>query len=146
MKYIADKFSREGKSITPKQAEWIVSQVDGNSSYVQQLAWYVFLRTEKKVDETAMRAAFGDLVDQCSDVFEAKTEGLTTYQMSLLRAVADGVESGLSSGTVISRYNLGSSSNVSIIMKVLLEKDLIQRENKKVLLTDPVMKHWLKRR
>lgn len=144
-KYITGKFKQEGRKITLKQVEWLVTQVDGNSSYVQQLAWYVFLRTEKETDETSLREALRELVIQCSDVFEAKTEGLTAYQMNFLRAVADGTGNGFSSNQIIKRYNLGSSANVATIMKSLIEKDLIQRENKKIFLTDPLMGLWLKR-
>lgn len=144
VKYITSKFKREGKSITRKQASWIVNQVDGNSSYVQQLSWYVFQHTEKKVSETSLREAFEELVNQCADVFEAKTESLTAYQMNFLHAVADGNNSGLSSIQTIQRYNLGSSANVATIKKSLLEKDLIQEEDKKIFLTDPVMGLWLK--
>ena len=145
VKYITSKFRKEGKTIAKKQAEWIVTQVDSNSSYVQQLAWYVFLRTDKKTDEKALREAFDELVVQCSDVFEAKTENLTAYQMNFLHALADGNSTGLSSSKIIQRYNLGSTSNVAIITKSLIEKDLIQKESNKIYLTDPIMKYWLKK-
>lgn len=144
VKYITGKFKQEEKTISRKQAEWIVRQVDGNSSYVQQLSWYVFQRTEKQVDEAALHGAFTKLVDQCSDLFEAKTDSLTAYQMNYLHAVADGINSGLSSGKTIQRYNLGSSANVAIIKKSLLEKDLIMEENKKIFLSDPIMGPWLR--
>jgi hypothetical protein len=144
VKYIMGKFGQENKTITRKQAEWIVRQVDGNSSYVQQLSWYVFQRTGKQVDEASLYEAFTELVEQCADVFEAKTESLTAYQMNFLRAVADGIDSGLSSGKIIQRYNLGSSANVAIIKKTLLEKDLIMMENKKTILSDPIMGAWLR--
>ena len=65
--------------------------------------------------------------------------------MNFLRAVADGNNNGLSSSQTIRRYNLGSSSNVAIIMKSLIEKDLIQKEDNKVFLTDPVMGYWIKK-
>lgn len=145
VKYIVGKFKQEGKDISRKQSEWIVAQVDGNSSYVQQLSWYVFQRTDKKVNEASLHEAFTELVDQCSDFFEAKTEGLTAYQMNYLRAVADGINSGLSAGKTIQRYNLGSSANVATIKKSLLEKDLILEEDKKIFLTDPIMAPWLRR-
>ena len=144
VKYIVGKFGQENKTITRKQAEWIVRQVDGNSSYVQQLSWYVFQRTGKQVDEASLYEAFTELVEQCAEVFEAKTESLTAYQMNFLRAVADGIDSGLSSGKTIQRYNLGSSANVAIIKKTLLEKDLIMMENKKTILSDPIMGAWLR--
>ena len=145
VKYITGKFKQEGKSITRKQAEWIVRQVEGNSSYVQQLSWYVFQRTAKKVEEAILNEAFAELIDQCSDVFEAKTEGLTANQMNFLQAVADGFHTGLTSAKVITRYQLGSSPNVVTIKKSLLDKDLIMVENKEVILADPVMGAWLKR-
>ena len=145
VKYITDKFHREGKKITQKQAAWIVDQVDGNSSYVQQLSWYVFQRTDKKVDEHILSEAVTELIEQCGDVFEAKTESLTGYQMNFLRCIADGIHTGLSSAKNINKYNLGSSSNIAIIKKYLLEKDLISIQQKEVWLTDPVMGLWLKR-
>lgn len=145
VKYITGKFQREGKSITAKQASWIVENVEGNSSYVQQLSWYVFQRTEKKVDENILSDALTELVEQCADVFEARTESLTAYQMNLLRCVADGIHTGLSSKNVISRYHLVSSANVAIVKKSLLDKDLISIEKKETYLSDPVMGIWLKR-
>lgn len=145
VKYITGKFRREGKSITAKQATWIVEHVEGNSSYVQQLSWYVFQRTEKKVDEKVLSEALSELVEQCADVFEARTESLTAYQMNFLRCVADGIHTGLSSAKVINRYNLVSSANVAIVKKSLLDKDLVSVEKKETYLSDPVMGIWLKR-
>ena len=144
VKYITGKFRREGKSLTTKQATWIVEHVEGNSSYVQQLSWYVFQRTEKKVDEKILSEALNELVEQCADVFEARTESLTAYQMNLLRCIADGIHTGLSSAKVICRYNLVSSANVAIVKKSLLDKDLISIEKKETYLSDPVMGIWLK--
>lgn len=145
VKYITAKFQKEGKSVTSRQAAWIVKQVDGNSSYVQQLSWYVFQRTTDSVSNEILREALDELVDQCTDVFEAKTDSLTAYQMSFLRALADGYTTGLSANQTIQAYHLGSSSNVAIIKKSLLDKDLITIENKETRLSDPIMGLWLKR-
>ena len=60
IKYITGKFSTSEKMITKKQAAWIVEQVDGNSSYVQQLSWYVFQRTQNKVTEKNLSEALDD--------------------------------------------------------------------------------------
>ena len=100
---------------------------------------------KKKVDDKILSDALTELVEQCADVFEAKTESLTANQMNLLRCVADGIHTGLSSAKVISRYNLVSSANVSIVKKSLLDKDLISVEKKETYLSDPIMGIWLKR-
>lgn len=144
VKYITGKFQMADKTITKKQAAWIVSQVDGNSSYVQQLSWYVFQRTETKVTESILSDALKELIAQCSDLFETKTENLTAYQMSFLKAISDGIYSGFSSTQVIEDYKLGSSANVSIIKKALIGKDLIVKENGELKLADPVLGLWLK--
>ena len=39
---------------------------------------------------------------------------------NFLRAVADGISTGLSSSGVVSRYNLGSSANVAAIVRLLV--------------------------
>jgi len=85
-----------------------------------------------------------ELIDQNRDLFETKTENLTAYQMNFLKAVADGVGSGFSTSKVLQDYRLGSSSNVAIIKKALMEKDLIVMENGAIKLTDPVLGLWLK--
>ena len=145
VKYITGKFRREGKNISEKQARWIVDHVESNSSYVQQLSWYVFQRTVKKVDENILSDALTELVEQCADVFEAKTENLTANQINFLRCIADGIHTGISSAKIIAAYNLGSSPIVAQLKKSLIEKDLISIENKEVYLSDPVMGIWLKR-
>lgn len=144
IKFITGKFSEAKKTITSAQAEWIVNKVDGNSSYVQQLSWYVFQRTDKDVTGEILADAENELVDQCRDIFESKTENLTVSQMGLLRAVADGVHTGFSSAKVIEEYRLNSSANVAVIRKALIDKDLIIEENKELKLSDPVMGIWLK--
>lgn len=144
VKFITEKFDLFGKSITKRQAAWIVERVDGNSSYVQQLSWYVFQRTESKVTEKVLAEASQELIDQCRELFETKTENLTAYQMNFLKAVADGVSSGFSTTKVLQDYRLGTSSNVAIIKKALMEKDLIVIENGAIKLTDPVLGLWLR--
>lgn len=144
IQYITARFSEAKKTITDEQAEWIVDKVDGNSSYVQQLSWYVFQRTESAVTEDILDAAQNELVDQCREVFESKTENLTAGQMGFLRAVADGVREGFSSSNIIETYRLNSSANVAVIRKALIDKDLVIEENKLIKLSDPVMGIWLR--
>lgn len=145
VKYITGKFKEANKSITNEQAEWIVSRVDGNSSYVQQLSWYVFQRTENVVDEEILNDALDELISQCGEVFESKTENLTAYQLNFLKAISDGNHSGFSTAKIIEDYKLGSSANVSIIKKSLMDKELITIEDKEINISDPIMELWLKR-
>lgn len=145
VKYITGKFSEADKTITNEQSEWIVGKVDGNSSYVQQLSWYVFQRTDSAVTDEILSDALNELIDQCREVFDSKTENLTAFQMNFLRAVADGVHTGFSSSNIIETYRLNSSANVAIVKKSLIDKELVVEENKEINLSDPVMGIWLQR-
>lgn len=90
-------------------------------------------------------AAYQDLVDQNTPLFEKQTESLTACQMNFLRAVIDGVHSEFTKQVVLQKHQLGSSANVSIVKRALVKKELIEIEKRQVVIPDPVMKMWLKK-
>lgn len=143
--YICGRFEATGKQISRELAERICRIVDNHSSYVQQLAWLVWIHTDKAATEQNLEAAYRDIIDQNTPLFEKQTESLTTYQMNFLRAVIDGVHSEFTTQEVLQKYRLGSSANVSIVKRALVKKELIEIEKRQVVIPDPVMKEWLKR-
>lgn len=143
--YICGRFEATGRQISRELAERICRIVDNHSSYVQQLAWLVWIHTDKAATEQNLEAAYRDIIDQNTPLFEKQTESLTTYQMNFLRAVIDGVHSEFTTQEVLQKYRLGSSANVSIVKRALVKKELIEIEKRQVVIPDPVMKEWLKR-
>ena len=141
--YICERFEYTGKSISKELAEKICLTVDNHSSYVQQLAWLIWIHTKEKATEENFADAQQDLIDQNSPLFEKQTENLSSYQMNFLRALVDGVKSEFSTQEVLQKYQLGSSANVSIIKRALIKKELIEIDNKQISLADPVLKLWL---
>ena len=89
--YICGRFKATGKHISKELAEKICQIVDNHSSYVQQLAWLVWIHTDGTATEQDFKMACQDIIDQNTPLFEKQTESLTTYQMNFLRAVIDGV-------------------------------------------------------
>lgn len=143
--YICRRFEVTGKHIPKELAEKICRQVENHSSYVQQLAWLVWIHTDNTATEQDFEAACQDIIDQNTPLFEKQTESLTTYQMNFLRAVLEGVHEEFTTQEVLNKYKLGSSANVSIIKRALVKKELIEIEKRRVMIPDPVMKVWLKR-
>lgn len=143
--YIRSRFEATGKSIPAELAEEICRRVDNHSSYVQQLAWLVWTRTGKEATRQELEAAFQDIIDQNTPLFEKQTESLTSFQMNFLRAIIDGVHSEFTTQEVMRKYQLGSSANVSIIKRALIKKELIEIDKRKAVIPDPIMKVWLKR-
>ena len=144
VEYICKRFESTGKSISKELAERICQTVDNHSSYVQQLAWLLWIHTQHTATEHHFMYARQDLIDQNTPLFEKQTENLSAHQMNFLRALVDGVHSEFSTQEVLQKYRLGSSANVSIVKRALEKKELIETEKKQVYLADPVMRWWLK--
>ena len=144
--YICGRFEATGKVIDRELAERICKLVDNHSSYVQHLAWLVWVHTDKVATPQDLEMAYEDIIDQNTPLFEKQTENLSTYQMNFLRAVIDGVRSEFTSQMILQKYELGSSANVSIIRRALVKKELIEIENRQVSIPDPVMHVWLRRK
>lgn len=145
VKYICERFDATNKSISPSLAEKIAQKVDSHSSYVQQLAWLVWIHTDEVATEENFEEAWQDLLDQNTPLFEKQTENLTGYQLNFLRAIIDGVSKEFTTKNVLEKYNLGTSSNVAIVKRALIKKELIDTEKKEIVISDIVLKEWLRR-
>ena len=145
VKYICERFEVTNKSISPSLAEKIAKRVDNHSSYVQQLAWLVWVHTDKIATEENFEGAWQDLLDQNTPLFEKQTENLTMYQLNFLKAIIDGVSKEFTTKNVLEKYNLGTSSSVAVVKRALIKKELIDIEKKEIVISDIVLKEWLKR-
>ena len=145
VEYICDRFTVTGKCISKELAERVCLTVENHSSYVQQLAWLIWVNTDKVATEKEFNEAYKDILAQNTPLFEKMTENLSAYQINFLRALTDGVKSELSSQAIIEKYNLGSSANIATIKRALIKKELIETEKREVVISDPLLKVWLQK-
>lgn len=143
--FICSRFKTEGKHIQEMQAEWLCRQVDNYSSYVQQLAWIVMANTVDEVTDEVLQNSLDELLNQCSELFIQQTQGLTTYQLNLLRAICSGIHRDFGHSEVKERFPLGSKSNFVRLKTALVEKELIEADKDELIIPDPVLIKWLKR-
>ena len=143
--FICSRFTSQGKQISEVFAQRICETVEGNSSYIQQLAWDVMVETSYEVSEDDFFRGVDALLAQCSSLFEEQLKGLTSYQMNFMRALCDGITTDFGSKAILDTYNFGSKSNISRIKKALQDKELIDVDGDNVYLEDPVFKIWFKR-
>ena len=140
--YIQSRFKSRNKEISEDWCLEICRITDNYSSYVQQLAWNVLAETDKSVGEEEFKAAKEAMLAQCDALFVQQIQGLTTYQMNLLRAICNGVNNEFMSKKVMDTYNLGTKSNFSRIKNALIEKELIEERKDGLYLSDPIFKIW----
>ena len=142
--YICERFKATGKTISPELAERVCVAVECHSSYVQQLAWLIWVNTDKIATEKDFEEAYRDILAQNTPLFEKLTENLSSYQMNFLRAIIDGVRKEFSAQEVVQKYKLGSSANVAIVKRALVKKEIVEIEKREVIISDPLLKVWLK--
>ncbi|MBL7913224.1 MAG: ATP-binding protein [Bacteroidia bacterium] len=144
VRYITLAFERTKKIITPALAAQIAQMVKHHPYYVQQLAHLTWIATEKTVDLKTIERATDDLLNQNAILYYKDTENLSSTQLNFLKAVASNVEA-LSSKEAISKFNLGTSANVSKIKDTLLKHEIIDIQNSKVVFIDPAFELWFKK-
>lgn len=147
VEYICGRFNVTGKEISPELATEICTVTDRYSSYVQQLSWLVWLRTDFQATKEDVEYGIDHMLDACEPLFIQQTESLSSYQMNFLRALTDGVTTGFTRSEILNNYQLGTAANISRLKKALTEKDLITlTAPKKLEISDPILVLWLKRR
>ena len=149
VKYICQRFELTGKHISEELAREICLVTDRYSSYVQQLAWFVWLRTADSSEATSDDVEYGIncLLDACEPLFIQQTEDLSAYQMNFLHALANGVHNGFTQSAILKDYSLGTAANITRLKKALVDKDLIMATGPRYLeISDPILTLWLKKR
>lgn len=74
---------------------------DNLSSYVQHLSWIVWYKAHPVATNEMVNLAIDELLEQNKVFFQREIEGLTGFQLNFLKALANGVSSGLTRKEVI---------------------------------------------
>lgn len=141
--FIRKQFTATKKNISEDMANLIAAMVQDHSYYVQQLSYLVWTNTAKTVTKEIITKAIEDLLGQNAILYTRDTENLTNAQYNFLKAVAEGVHTGLSSKDVVHKYQLGTSANVLKIKKALIQKELID-DQQGIYFLDPVYELWFR--
>lgn len=143
--FICERFESTGKSISQDLAKKICDTVENHSSYVQQLAWNVWVKTDNVASNEDVESAVTDLFNQNSMLYYQYIDGLSGFQMNFLRALADGKNSEFTKSEILKNYQLGTSANVKRLKNALEKKELIDIAGKIVTFNDPVFKRWFQK-
>ena len=133
------------KQISEEFAEKICKTVENYSSYVQQLSWNVLALTEDAVTQVVFKEGLEATMAQVSPLFVEQTSNLSTYQLNFLRAMCRGYHNDFGKKEVAATYNMGSRSNLPKIIKALEEREIIEKRDDGLYLSDPLFKIWFSR-
>ena len=146
IEYVVKGFlSGMGKSFDRNLAMGACELFQSNLWYINHLAAICDALSKGFVTEAMMTDALNSMISVHQIRFVSIINDLTDHQLSLLRAVLDGVVK-FSSSDVIERYHLNSSANVRRVKDALKKKEVITfNEKDEPLVIDPLFEYWLRR-
>lgn len=113
--------------------------------YINHLASICDSMSKGFVTETMMTEALNSMIAVHEPRFISVVNDLTDHQLSLMKAVLDGVVR-FSASEVIEKYHLNSSANVRRVKDALKKKEVITfNEKDEPVILDPLFEYWLRK-
>ncbi len=143
--FIVGRFRSVGKDITEELAGMICDTVENYPAYVQQLAWNVLAMSGDSVTAASFHDGLESTMQQVTPLFVEQTEGLTSYQLNMLRAISQGYHNDFGKQEVTTRFNLGTRSNLVKLKKALIEREIVEENEQGLFIADPLFLLWFRR-
>ena len=141
--YVIKGFTVSGKVIERDLVSGACRLFKFNMWYINQFFSICDSMSKGFINSTILMDALNAVIAIHQPRFQAITDDLTDFQMSLLRAVLDGVVK-FSSTEVIEKYGLNSSANVRRVKDALMKKEVISfNEKEEPYFLDPLYQYWI---
>ncbi len=132
-----------GKSFDRNLAMGACELFKCNLWYINHLAAVCDSLSKGFVTEAMMTEALNSMISVHEPRFVSIINDLTDHQLSLLKAVLDGVVK-FSASDVIEKYRLNSSANVRRVKDALKKKEVITfNEKDEPVILDPLFEYWV---
>lgn len=113
--------------------------------YINHLASVCDAMSKGFVTEAMMTDALNSMISVHEPRFISMVNDLTDHQLSLMKAVLDGVVK-FSASDVIEKYHLNSSANVRRVKDALKKKEVVTfNEKDEPVIMDPLFEYWLRK-
>ena len=135
-----------GKVIEKEAVLSIIKRFDSNMWYINHFMSICDARTKGYFNDSVFNNGLECLLAIHEPRFMGIMANLTSHQVSLLKAIIDGV-TRFTASEVIRSYSLNSSANVSRVKEALMKKEIITFTDKdEPLILDVLFRYWLENR
>jgi hypothetical protein len=143
VEYIVKGFMITGKVLDRELAKGAVELFRGQTWYLNHFISICDGLTLGYCNQGTLMQALNMLISIHEPRFMAIVNDLTDHQLSLLRAVLDGVVK-FSASDVIEKYGLNSSANVRRVKDALKKKEVLTFNDKdEPVILDPLFEYWV---
>lgn len=144
--YIVKGFMMSGKVLDRELAKGACELFRGQMWYLNHFTSICDNLTRGYINEGILMEALKMLISIHEPRFMAIVNDLTDHQLSLLKAVLDGVVR-FSASDVIEKYGLNSSANVRRVKDALKKKEVLTfNEKDEPVILDPLFEYWVSRK
>ncbi|MCQ2147530.1 MAG: hypothetical protein MJZ16_08445 [Bacteroidales bacterium] len=141
--HITRSFLSGGKVLDRDLLAGVCKLFRNHPGYINQFVSLCDYMSKGFITEPVLLDALDTIIAINEPRFKAIMNDMTTYQVSLLKAVLDGY-SKFSASEVITKYGLNSSANVKRLKEALMKKEVITfDENDIPQIIDPLFEHWV---
>lgn len=141
--FIVKTFLKVGRVIDKEYVKTFYNISGGVPYYLWILCSTTFNMTKGFVTPDIKDDALASIVSIREGQFKSLIDSLSNFQLSLLRAIYDGVTQ-FSNKEVIEKYQLNSSANVFRLKEALKKKEVIYFDEDDIpYIIDPIFRYWL---
>lgn len=146
--FIRERFRKGEKNINNREIHSVIELTQGHPFYTQYLCHNLWERCEPNgyVTDELVRSALDDVLAREHHAYAIQWESLTLNQQRFLKALAM-EEKGAKpfSADFLQNHHLGSPSSAQRVIKVLLNKDIVDQENGSFIILDRFFRLWIRR-
>lgn len=145
IEHITKGFMTSGKVVEKELLLGVCRLFRGNLWYINHFIAICDSLSKGYIVEATLMEALGKIIAIHEPRFLTTMNNLTTFQLTLLRAILDG-HNKFSTTEVIESYGLNSSANVKRLKDALLKKEIItlgEKDEPRVL--DPLFEYWVRK-
>lgn len=141
--FILKHFKDGGKEISEETILFIYNWTRAQTYGIQLICNKLYGAYDKS-DISEAEAVCKEILMQESVLFSNYTNLLTTAQWKVLKAIAkDEPATALLSADFTSRHNLGAASSINTALKMLMDHELVIKEDSAYLIHDVLLTRWL---
>ncbi len=147
--FIKELFAKKSRKIEDDAIQFILNWTKSHTYYTQSLCNKIYAQNIRQIDRKFVKKMCAEILEQNTPIYLQLRELLTTKQWNYMIAVAkeESVEQ-ITAQHFLMKYNIGTASNSTRLMRTLTEKELIletQNMNKtEYRMYDVFFSHWLK--
>ncbi len=143
-KFIIKKFTEGNKTITDTEVDYILEWTKLHTFYTQFLCNKLFSLYTNKITLNTIKKTTKEILEENRAVFYNYKNLLSLNQWKLLKAIAkeDSVKH-IASKEFMKKYDLGTPSSINGSLQVLLNKEMVYKEDDKYQVSDLFLSRWL---